>query len=128
MSRLKSKAPGRSFRKSRPEHRLIRKYVFPGGELGHVAQMIEALEGARFEVHDVEGRGPVGDPAAGHGGGVAAEHGFLRVVALTQPYAGAAQQVDGGEDLHAVASVHPRGGDPMCPIVDGCRRECKWRQ
>src|SRR5262249_15207444 len=50
-----AKAPGKSFRKSRPEHRLIRKYVFPGGELGHVAQMVEALEGARFEVHDVEG-------------------------------------------------------------------------
>jgi cyclopropane-fatty-acyl-phospholipid synthase len=50
-----AKPPGRSFRKSRPEHRLYREYVFPGGELGHVGNLVESLEGARFEVHDVEG-------------------------------------------------------------------------
>src|SRR5262249_38206809 len=34
--------PDGAFRRSRPEHRLIRKYVFPGGELGHVGQLVEA--------------------------------------------------------------------------------------
>jgi len=50
-----AKPAGRNFRKSRPEHRLIRKYIFPGGELGNVGELVQALEASRFEVHDVEG-------------------------------------------------------------------------
>ncbi len=50
-----AKPKGVSFRKSRAEHRLIRKYIFPGGELGNVGEIVQALEAAKFEVHDVEG-------------------------------------------------------------------------
>jgi cyclopropane-fatty-acyl-phospholipid synthase len=50
-----AKTSARHFSRSRPEHRLIRKYIFPGGELGHIGNIVESLEGARFEVHDVEG-------------------------------------------------------------------------
>ena len=50
-------APSRraaSSARSRPEQRLIGKYIFPGGELDHIGHTCEAME-ARFEVHDVEG-------------------------------------------------------------------------
>jgi cyclopropane-fatty-acyl-phospholipid synthase len=50
-----AKTSARHFHRSRPEHRLFRKYIFPGGELGHIGNIVESLEGARFEVHDVEG-------------------------------------------------------------------------
>jgi cyclopropane-fatty-acyl-phospholipid synthase len=50
-----AKPAGQSFRKSRPEHRLFRKYIFPGGELGNVGDLVKAFEASRFEVHDVEG-------------------------------------------------------------------------
>jgi cyclopropane-fatty-acyl-phospholipid synthase len=50
-----AKTSSRRFHKSRPEHRLFRKYVFPGGELGHIGNIVESLEGARFQLHDVEG-------------------------------------------------------------------------
>jgi cyclopropane-fatty-acyl-phospholipid synthase len=43
------------FRKLRPEHRLIQKYIFPGSELDHIGHTLEALEASKFEVHDVEG-------------------------------------------------------------------------
>ena len=42
------------FKKMRPEHKLIAKYIFPGGELDHIGHTCESIEAARFEVHDVE--------------------------------------------------------------------------
>src|SRR5262245_17734706 len=42
------------FKKLSPEYRLVQKYIFPGGELGHIGNTVEAMEGARFEIHDVE--------------------------------------------------------------------------
>ncbi|MGH6761173.1 MAG: class I SAM-dependent methyltransferase [Phyllobacterium sp.] len=42
------------FRKKSPEHLALVKYIFPGGELDHLAMTIENLEGRGFEVHDVE--------------------------------------------------------------------------
>jgi cyclopropane-fatty-acyl-phospholipid synthase len=48
----KKSKPG--FHRIRPEHRLILKYIFPGGELDHVGHTCEVLESSRFEVHDVE--------------------------------------------------------------------------
>jgi cyclopropane-fatty-acyl-phospholipid synthase len=44
----------RGFHRIRPEHRLILKYIFPGGELDHIGHTCEVLESSRFEVHDVE--------------------------------------------------------------------------
>lgn len=43
------------FRKMRPEYRMVQKYIFPGGELGHIGNVVETMEGNGFEVHDVEG-------------------------------------------------------------------------
>ncbi len=34
--------------------KLLKKYIFPGGELDDIGHTVEQLEGARFEVHDVE--------------------------------------------------------------------------
>lgn len=42
------------FQRMRPEHKLIAKYIFPGGELDHIGHTVESLEAHRFEVHDVE--------------------------------------------------------------------------
>lgn len=42
------------FKRMRPEHKLIAKYIFPGGELDHIGHTVESLEAGRFEVHDVE--------------------------------------------------------------------------
>jgi cyclopropane-fatty-acyl-phospholipid synthase len=50
-----AKAGKGKFQKVRPEHRLIQKYIFPGGELDHIGHTLECLEACRFEVHDVEG-------------------------------------------------------------------------
>jgi cyclopropane-fatty-acyl-phospholipid synthase len=50
-----AKRTKKGFLKSRPEHRLIRKYIFPGGELAHVGELAAVMEAARFEVHDIEG-------------------------------------------------------------------------
>lgn len=50
-----AKPAGVDFRRARPEHRLLRRYIFPGGELGNVGDLVQAFEGCRFEVHDVEG-------------------------------------------------------------------------
>ena len=43
---------------------------------------------------------PLLDPALGHRGGVGAEDGFLGIVALLEPDALAAAQIDGRVDLH----------------------------
>ena len=50
-----AKRSAKAFRKMTPERRLLAKYIFPGGELDHLGHMIEATEGAGFEVHDSEG-------------------------------------------------------------------------
>lgn len=42
------------FARMRPEHKLIAKYIFPGGELDHIGHTCESLEASKFEVHDVE--------------------------------------------------------------------------
>jgi len=49
-----AKKDKRGFHRIRPEHRLILKYIFPGGELDHIGHTCESLESSRFEVHDVE--------------------------------------------------------------------------
>jgi cyclopropane-fatty-acyl-phospholipid synthase len=49
-----AKRSRRGFQRIRPEHRLILKYIFPGGELDHIGHTCETLEQSRFEVHDVE--------------------------------------------------------------------------
>jgi cyclopropane-fatty-acyl-phospholipid synthase len=51
----RAKASAKKFRKMNPERRLLAKYIFPGGELDHLGHMLETMEGAGFEVHDVEG-------------------------------------------------------------------------
>ena len=43
----------KSFRK-KPEHSALQRYIFPGGEVDHLAMSIANLERHRFEVHDVE--------------------------------------------------------------------------
>ncbi len=50
-----AKATQRAFRKNSPERRLLTKYIFPGGELDHQGHVIDCMEAAGFEVHDVEG-------------------------------------------------------------------------
>jgi cyclopropane-fatty-acyl-phospholipid synthase len=50
-----AKATEAWFRRVRPEHRLIQRYIFPGSELSHVGHTLQTLEACRFEVHDVEG-------------------------------------------------------------------------
>jgi cyclopropane-fatty-acyl-phospholipid synthase len=50
-----AKKTKKAFHKRRPEHRLIAKYIFPGGELDHIGHTLETMEASRFEVHDVEG-------------------------------------------------------------------------
>src|SRR6516164_4595519 len=48
------------------------------------------------------------DPASGHAGGIAAEDGFLAVVALPQPHALAAANVDGRQNEHGVLPIRTR--------------------
>jgi cyclopropane-fatty-acyl-phospholipid synthase len=50
-----AKRSKRKFMKARPEQRLLAKYIFPGGELGHIGNTIECMESRGFRVHDVEG-------------------------------------------------------------------------
>src|SRR5262249_20785393 len=59
-----------------------------------------ALAGAVEVDHVKVGRAGAGPPLR-HGGGVVAEDGLLRIVALPQPHAAAAAQVDGGVEQHA---------------------------
>lgn len=49
------KLSDKKFRKMSAERRLLAKYIFPGGELDHLGHMIQCLEAAGFDVHDVEG-------------------------------------------------------------------------
>ncbi len=45
---------GRKFG-TRPEHKAILKYIFPGGALDDIGSSLQAMERAGFGVHDVEG-------------------------------------------------------------------------
>lgn len=49
-----AKGDDKAFRKMRAEYRALVRYIFPGGELDHLAMSIANLERAKFEVHDVE--------------------------------------------------------------------------
>ena len=51
----RAKSAAKKFHKRRAEHRLIAKYIFPGGELDHIGHTLETMEASKFEVHDVEG-------------------------------------------------------------------------
>ena len=50
----RNKGSKRAFKPKRPEQLAIVKYIFPGGELDHLAMSIANLELYGFEVHDVE--------------------------------------------------------------------------
>jgi cyclopropane-fatty-acyl-phospholipid synthase len=50
-----AKKTRRGFKRIRPEQRLLRKYIFPGGELDHIGHTIDMMETHGFRVHDVEG-------------------------------------------------------------------------
>ncbi len=50
-----AKRSPREFRRKSPERRLLTKYIFPGGELDHQGHVLDCMESAGFEVHDVEG-------------------------------------------------------------------------
>lgn len=50
-----AKASRKKFMRIRPEQRLMARFIFPGGELGHLGHSIECLEASGFRVHDVEG-------------------------------------------------------------------------
>ena len=50
-----AKTSKRRFRKLRPEQKMLRKYIFPGGELDHIGHTIEVMESHGFRVSDVEG-------------------------------------------------------------------------
>ena len=43
------------FKRVRPEQRIMRKYIFPGGELDHIGHSLEMMEAHGFRIHDVEG-------------------------------------------------------------------------
>lgn len=45
----------KQFRRQNAERRLLAKYIFPGGELDHLGDMVQTLEYSGFEVTDVEG-------------------------------------------------------------------------
>ena len=49
-----AKRKKKQFARMRPEHKLIAKYIFPGGELDHIGHTLEVMESCRFDVHDVE--------------------------------------------------------------------------
>jgi cyclopropane-fatty-acyl-phospholipid synthase len=49
------KMSDKKFRHMSAERRLLAKYIFPGGELDHLGHMIQCMEAAGFDVHDVEG-------------------------------------------------------------------------
>jgi hypothetical protein len=62
------------------------------------------------------------NPTTRHGGGIVAEDGFLSVIALPQPYALAASQIDGRQDEH--------GREPPIGtrIVEDVSRHCRGRR
>jgi cyclopropane-fatty-acyl-phospholipid synthase len=50
----RNKGSKRAFKRKRPEQVALAKYIFPGGELDHLAMSVGNLELHGFEVHDVE--------------------------------------------------------------------------
>ncbi|MCA9133480.1 MAG: class I SAM-dependent methyltransferase [Planctomycetales bacterium] len=50
-----AKGSAKAFRRHSTERRLLTKYIFPGGELDHQGHVVDCMEAAGFEVHDVEG-------------------------------------------------------------------------
>jgi len=50
-----AKRSRRKFKRVRPEQRLLRKYIFPGGELDNIGNTIQLMESHSFRVQDVEG-------------------------------------------------------------------------
>ena len=50
-----AKRSRRKFKRIRPEQKMLRKYIFPGGELDHIGHTIEMMEAHGFRIHDVEG-------------------------------------------------------------------------
>jgi cyclopropane-fatty-acyl-phospholipid synthase len=50
----RNKGSTSAFKRKRPEQMALAKYIFPGGELDHLAMTIGNLELHGFEVHDVE--------------------------------------------------------------------------
>ena len=50
----RNKGSKHAFRRKRPEQLALAKYIFPGGELDHLAMTVGNLEQHGFEVHDVE--------------------------------------------------------------------------
>jgi len=49
------KATMKQFRHLNAERKILNKYIFPGGELDHLGDMIQTMESNGFEVSDVEG-------------------------------------------------------------------------
>ena len=47
--------PDRRSGRPGPYMKVVNRYIFPGGTLDHIGKTLEAMERARFEVHDVEG-------------------------------------------------------------------------
>lgn len=45
----------KKFRRKRAEYAALVKYIFPGGELDFIGHTLWTMEGANFEIHDVEG-------------------------------------------------------------------------
>ncbi len=50
-----AKKSHRKFKRIRPEQQLLRKYIFPGGELDNIGHTIQRMESHGFRVQDVEG-------------------------------------------------------------------------
>jgi cyclopropane-fatty-acyl-phospholipid synthase len=50
-----AKRDDKAFRKVRPEHAALARYIFPGGEIDHLGMTIANLQRFGFEIHDVEG-------------------------------------------------------------------------
>ena len=50
----RARSDRRKDRKVKPTRKFILKYIFPGSELDNVGHTVEAMEGCRLEVHDVE--------------------------------------------------------------------------
>src|SRR5207249_11018405 len=61
-----------------------------------------------IEIDDVQIGGALLNPALRHGGGIAAEDGFLAVIALSQPHTLAAAHIDGRQYQHGVLPIRTR--------------------
>ena len=86
----------------------------------NIADIVDSGQVARFaqfravEVDQVQPLGPLGHPALGHLGRIVAEDGFLGIIALPQPHAFTAAQVDRGPNLHRHGLPPPQGALLTC--------------